>query len=352
MLPLVVDIRGGPGTGKTWTLITVAARFVVATRPSLFAKTSSTTAAMESGSVDTNNNNADDEEEENGNNGGNNLKQNNGIDEDDDISNNSAPAAAATAPLPQVIFLDTTMNVTPDKLYYAVRSTLLLAQQQQQQQQQEQKPQGDDKEESPNPTDWDEDVFQDDLECCMSRIHLATADADTMGYVALLEMIRTTTTTTTTAPPILLLWDGFLQHNTFAVDEESSRMEIIRQLHRIIEQNNHNIHDDSNEQDTQESTPVPAVVMTASATRSNNYSNYNRRTTSNNNSSQSLWDSHVTHGIRLERNHQQQQQQHPDNDEQQGPVMGSARGEHDCIATLDGGVVQIPFSLSLKGILS
>jgi hypothetical protein len=73
----IIDILGEAQSGKTWTLLSVAARFVVATCPSAFASTSKITTAT-SGS------------------------------------------------LPQVVIFDSNYNITASKLAYTVRATLLL----------------------------------------------------------------------------------------------------------------------------------------------------------------------------------------------------------------------------------
>lgn len=79
----VLDLRGDASSGKTWTLLTLAARFAAATRPSLFLKSGATAAT-------------------------------------------SNPASRVDA-LPQVIVLDSTYDVTTSRLAYVVRSTLLLS---------------------------------------------------------------------------------------------------------------------------------------------------------------------------------------------------------------------------------
>lgn len=79
----MVDIRGDPGSGKTWTVVTLAARFVCATRSSLFES-----AERDSGSP---------------------LHR--------------LPSSCRE---PRVILLDSQRDVTTAKLAYAVRSTLLL----------------------------------------------------------------------------------------------------------------------------------------------------------------------------------------------------------------------------------
>jgi hypothetical protein len=78
----VVDIRGDAGSGKTWTVVALAARFVCATRPSLFGAT--------------------------------------------DHGGGSPRRRVPTSREPRVILLDSQRDVTTAKLAYAVRSALLL----------------------------------------------------------------------------------------------------------------------------------------------------------------------------------------------------------------------------------
>ena len=110
-----VLILEGP-VGKTWTLLSLAARFVVATRASRFVSTMTS--------------------------------------EQSSLPMNSQP---------QVIFLDSTFDMTIQKLSYIVRSTLLR---------------------QPGVT---EQSLYIDLESCLSRIHLSTVDECNDAWVPILE---------------------------------------------------------------------------------------------------------------------------------------------------------------------
>lgn len=122
-LPVVV-LEGS--VGKTWTLLSLAARFVVATRSSRFASSSSSSVPMteEQSFLPLNNNH-----------------------------NNH----------PQVIYLDSTFDMTIPKLSYVVRSTLLR---------------------QPGINEQNLDL---DLESCLSRIHLSTVDEFNDAWVPILE---------------------------------------------------------------------------------------------------------------------------------------------------------------------
>jgi hypothetical protein len=171
--------------------------------------------------------------------------------------------------IPQVFVLDSTHDVTTAKLAYAVRSNLLR------------QASG-----SSNPGD-----FQKDTDECLARIHVATVD-NISGWVSLLEALRCKLSPLSSEHPTLVLWDGFLSepHN------EASRMEVIRQLARLVQE-------------------CSVLLLTTSSG--------NRKFE---------WDKFVTHRIKLDRNH-----------------AASVDG-HEFLATVHG--ARIPFSLSLAGILS
>lgn len=237
----VLDIRGDSFTGKTWTLVSLAARFVVATRPAQFP----------------------------------------GLVQDEDIL------------LPQVIFLDSTYDVTVPKLSYAVRSMLLR------------------KLSSTTPVEDDSSdcrlestqdpsqVFESDMKDCLSRIHLATAD-DLAGWVPVLETIRQQLSQAASEHPTVLLWDGFLSEPQ---QSEAARMEVIRQLERLL-------------------TECTVLLITATG------SSYRRGRE---------WDRFVTHRIRLDRN-------------DTSTNASAGNHQHEYVATVYG--AQIPFSVSSAGILS
>jgi hypothetical protein len=158
----VVSLEGM--VGKTWMLISLAARFVVATTNSKFPPASATQQQSQS------------------------------------QSSTSPPS------LPQVVILDSTYDVTTSKIANVVRSTLLRQ------------------------PGIEESAIDKDLECCLSRIHVATVD-DMAGWVPVLEALRCELKNTTADHPTLVLWDGFLQD----VGDESGQMEVIRQLTRLLQ---------------------------------------------------------------------------------------------------------------------
>jgi hypothetical protein len=149
----------GP-VGKTWTLLSLAARFVVATRPSRFETTTST-----------------------------------------DSSNDTTSSS-----LPQVVILDSAYDITASKVAYVVRSTLLR-----------------------QPGIQEASIPQD-LECCLSRIHIATVD-DLAGWVPVLEAIKYALQQQQAQQhPTLVLWDGYLSES----NDESQQKEVERQLTRLL----------------------------------------------------------------------------------------------------------------------
>jgi hypothetical protein len=109
--------------GKTWTLLSLAARFVVATRKTRFAS-----------------NDASREE-----------------------ATPSSPPPSSPQSQPYVILLDSKFDMTIPKLAYIVRSTLLR---------------------EPGIT---EHTLEMEIEGCLSRIHLATVDEMMDAWVPILE---------------------------------------------------------------------------------------------------------------------------------------------------------------------
>jgi len=233
----IVEIRGD--YGKTWTLVSLAARFVAATRPSQFPAT--TMAAP-----------------------------------DENIA------------VPQVIVIDSTWDITPAKLAYTVRSTLLRQMAS-----------------SLSTTADEESLLLRDMQDCLSRIHVATA-SHTSEWVPILELIRQELAPTASDHPTLVLWDGFLldggsnnniNNSNNSLNHEAGRMEIIRQLARLVEE-------------------CSVVLVTTTSSNRKSFE----------------WEKYITHRIKLQRNI-------------------SARNEgHEYIATVQG--AQIPFSITLSGILS
>lgn len=201
------------GTGKTRTLLSLAARFVVSTRPSLF------TASQE--------------------------KAHSTIEHNENVPQPTITTTTTTTettpqsepPLPRVILLDSTMDVTPLKLAYAVSSLLLREQQ------------------CDEHTASSSAALEQDIQDCLSRIHIAHTDSssDISGWVPVLESLRCellleqrarNNNNTTIGEddddhhqpqeescfPTLLLWDGFLSETSDA----GSRMEVTRQLARLL----------------------------------------------------------------------------------------------------------------------
>ncbi len=148
----VIHLTGD--VAKTWTLLSLAARFVVQTRPSQFTTTTA------------------------------------------DV-------------LPQVLWLDSHQQVTASKLAHVVRSTLLRHIQ------------------TAMADAHDEQLFNQDLQDCCERIHLARAATD---WVPLLECWRHQLAAFD-SHPTLIVWDGFLED-----DDDVTRTEIVRQLSRLLEQ--------------------------------------------------------------------------------------------------------------------
>jgi hypothetical protein len=231
-LPIVV-VEGT--VGKTWTLISLAARFVVATRPSRFARSRN-----------------DDE----------------------------TPPSQDEHLLPQVVLLDSNYDVTIRKIAQVVRATLLRQQ-------------------GMNNED-DGSLLEQDLECCLGRIHIATVD-NLLGWVPVLECLRYKLKQhgEEQLPPTttLVLWDGLLSESSRSSYDSSQKMEVLRQVSRLLQD-----------------CPSIALVVTVDHHRTSDWiSNWQRE--------------RELHRVRLER-----------------------RSGKDCFAVVNGS--KVPFSLSLGGILS
>jgi len=172
--------------GKTWAVVTLAARFAVATRPSQFPDS------------------------------GNKSAQAFG-----DCGNDPPPSPQAASELPQVIILDSSYGVTKNKLVYAVRSALLR----------QQPWTGDGANNNPNDPDAVAVAFERDMTSCLGRIHLATA-GDATEWIPILESVRCKLRSVTDHPT-LILWDGLL---TEPLLDEAQRNEIIRQVSRLLDE--------------------------------------------------------------------------------------------------------------------
>jgi len=182
----VVDVRGASGTGKTWTMVSLAARFAVATRPSQFV-----------------------------------LRPRPNHDGYEDDADDDADGSQQQ-PLPQVIVLDSQYNLTLSKLTYAVRSMLLRRMS---------------SSETMTTQDNEEEMqdhavqFERDMQDCLRRIQIAHS-ADLAGWVPILEAMRHHLAQTASDHPTLILWDGFLSEPQAV--HEAARMEVIRQLERLL----------------------------------------------------------------------------------------------------------------------
>ena len=190
----VVDLRGATDTGKTWTVVSLAARFVVATRLSQFLletqrkrqRQSSTMMALVDREVE--------------------------------------------SMRPQVIIFDSQYNVTLPKLVYAVRSLLLL------------RLSGNEAAATTAPTTQQENEevrqenamhFEQDMKDCLSRIQIVhSPQGDLTGWVPILETTRVQLAPTAADHPTLILWDGFLSEPD--ASNEGARMEVIRQVERLL----------------------------------------------------------------------------------------------------------------------
>ena len=167
--------------GKTWMLISLAARFVVDTRRSKFV-----TAGI--GRPDNEN------------------YQQQGVVDCRDHDHQ----------LPFVVILDSTYDVTPSKVRQVVHSTLL-------------------RQTSLSANDYYD--IEKELNLCLDRIHVASVTDDIMGWVPILELLRfelkhNHERCSNNFHPALVLWDGFLSE---PATSESSKMEVVRQMTRLIQ---------------------------------------------------------------------------------------------------------------------
>lgn len=217
----VIHITGD--VAKTWTIMSLAARFVIKTRASQFS---------------------------------------------------SSSVNSADFVHPQVIVLDSNHEVTGPKLAHVVRSTLLG-------------------QIDTSMASCEEELhFEKELKGCLERIHVASSCHST-DWVPILESLRHQLAPLASDHPTLILWDGFLQQDD---NDDAARMEIVRQLSRLLEQ-------------------CSIVLVTASSVNRN-----------------FEWDRFITQRVRLQRN------------------SGTGSGGHGYIATVQAS--HIPFSISSSGILS
>ena len=265
VLPPVTVLEGPKDVGKTWMLLTLAARFVVATRASRFKDFDNKCDKGKSKGID-----AIDKMQTEGPNSGSDTDDDDDDEEDDD---SSITSSRNNDDRPKVLLLDSTYDFSVSQLVNVVRLTLererhrqrvrksnqsqrererecqpqVQAQQQQQQQQQQDVTNNDgmsknggrrgDKqhqerniEEELERQEREKMSLEQDMEDCLRRIHIIQVDNGSTGWVPMLEALkyqlsedrrrRNTTTinsvrprnaeTSPVGPPTLLLWDGFL----------------------------------------------------------------------------------------------------------------------------------------------
>lgn len=255
----VIDLRGD--VGKTWTLITLAAKFVVSTRPSIFTSKDTMTANSSLLTVG-----------------------NLGTSYDHKL-------------LPQVILLDSNLDLTIEKIVYAVRASLIRA--------------AKDNEQNNITYSNYRKVFENDMNNCLGRIHKATPSNDSMtsSWITVLESIRCQLLASGTDFPTLILWDGYLSEPDVT---DATKMEIVRQLELLINE-----------------CCIFLVVTTSTAILPKGF--YRKRE----------WERFVTHRIQL--NHHNLLTSNTTN-------AGDTDVQHPYVASVNG--LQFPFSISLAGILS
>jgi hypothetical protein len=170
----------GPVVATTATLVTLAVRYVVQTRPSLFDGQRSTTTG----------------------------------------STNAAM-------LPQVFLMDASWEISMPQIRRILRATLLrdydaVA--------------VDGVASPPPPAADDHDVrLARDTECCLSRIHMAHADAvDTLPLVA--SSLATHVATHSRSHPTLVLWNTTAHEDDYDPQEPAARREVQRQFLRLADQ--------------------------------------------------------------------------------------------------------------------
>jgi hypothetical protein len=161
--------------GKTWTLLTLAARFVVKTRPSKFPK----------------------------------------------LDHQHQQHHPQQHPLPSVIVLDSKHDMTMEKLRVVVRSTLL-------------RDMSTSKEHETKLTQ----MLEHDMEDCFRRIHIATISDDGAGWIPILECIRYQLLPIASIHPTLLLWDGYLCESYGKKKNDSIKFDIVRQIELLLRECN------------------------------------------------------------------------------------------------------------------
>jgi hypothetical protein len=171
----------GPVVATTATLVTLAVRYVVQTRPSLFDGQRSTTTG-----------------------------------------------STSAAMLPQVFLMDASWEISVPQIRRILRATLLR----------DYDAAAVDGAASPPPPDdqADHDVrLARDTECCLSRIHMAHADAvDTLPLVA--SSLATHVATHSRSHPTLVLWNTTANEDEDDPQEPAARREVQRQFLRLADQ--------------------------------------------------------------------------------------------------------------------
>jgi hypothetical protein len=203
--PPVLEILGDHGSGKTWALLALAARFVVATRQSRFS-------CNDHGANENTRHDDDDQD----------------FDLDDE-ERSCGTTDTPPPPIPQVILLDSNYGVHVLKLAHAVRTLLLQGYPSNCENDTESMTANDD----PPSCSSMSDLLEYDLNECLSRIHIVTSD-DLAGWVPILESIREHMERTVHfSGPTLLLWDGFLSE-PHLLQTEAIKREVVRQLERLL----------------------------------------------------------------------------------------------------------------------
>lgn len=248
--PPLVLLEGPRDTGKTWMLLSLAARFVVATRRSCQFED-------DQGNGETDNQSAVAED----------SRGEMAAEKSDTTKGKSNHLKAP--PQPIVIILNSTYDLTISQLTQVLRSSLMK---------QYQKHGYQCNEDSGKAKTQQQQQLETDMEDCLGRIHVTQVD-DGSGWVAVLEALRhvlrerretedrSTTTDLqsskeqeqnsstppppTTSTPVLLLWDGILSefsssrstyiHETVfgsggsnKMSEEGSMREVLQQISRLL----------------------------------------------------------------------------------------------------------------------
>ncbi|KAG7357311.1 hypothetical protein IV203_001999 [Nitzschia inconspicua] len=236
--PPAILLEGPSGCGKTWMLLTLAARFLVATRPSAWKEQSVETECKHTAT-------------------------------DFDAQNRTASLSHSSMMLPEVIFMDSNFDFCISKMACIIRCTLLreydrIA-----------KKDGNTFASASSTTvtmDLDVDGEEEqrlmhrveqDLEECLSRVHIVQVDYGSTNWVPVLEVLRhqlalrkvhglnsqqqegmlsdsmapsfTDSFMKPNDTPTLLLWDGFLE-DIVGRNEEINRREVFLQMSRLLQQ--------------------------------------------------------------------------------------------------------------------